>query len=166
MKLISYKTIIRAHWLWTSSLLPNGIEKLPLMVSQWRSNLVQFDSPLHRESSTKCPRRGWLCIAKGVVIWKLQPSWEHRKTAENIGKQQRTSESIYGTAKNIWCHPQNNWGPIIDNLVQFEEDFNTNTEMWNRIGWFSQTRPIPRSPDSDKILVFTEQFMTVAGTTK
>ena len=38
-------------------------------------------------------------------------SWEHRKTS-----------------KIIWYHPDNNWGPIIDNLVQFEEDFNSRTE--------------------------------------
>ena len=75
------KTIKGTHWLWTSNLLQNEIEKLPLMVSQlppvvptW-SNLVQFDfqqkhpdpakdSPLHRGSSTKCAYRGWLCIAQ------------------------------------------------------------------------------------------------------
>ena len=75
-----------AHWLSTSNLLPNEIEKLPLMVSQWSpvlptwSNLVQFDfhqkhpgpakdSPLHRESNTKSPHKGWFCIAEGVVNW-------------------------------------------------------------------------------------------------
>ena len=35
-------------------------------------------------------------------------NWEHRKTS-----------------KIIWHHPKNNWGPIIDDLVQFEEDFNS-----------------------------------------
>ena len=86
---LSYSSIVQqrennikgAHWLWTSNLLRNEIEKLPLMVSQlppvvptW-SNLVQFDfqqkhpdpakdSPLHRGSSTKCAYRGWLCIAQ------------------------------------------------------------------------------------------------------
>ena len=60
-------------------------------------------------------------------------SWEHRKTSITI-----------------WYHPENNWGPIIDNLVQFEEDFNSRTKKlrWSR--WLSQTRPIPRSPDGDK----------------
>ena len=53
--------------------------------------------------------------------------------AENIGKQLSTSENTYGTYKNIWYHPENNWGPIIDNLVQFEEDFNTYTEMSDRV---------------------------------
>ena len=47
--------------------------------------------------------------AQGVVIHKSY------NPAENIGEQLRTSENI------------NNWGPIIDNLVQFEEDFNS----WN-----------------------------------
>ena len=107
------KTIKGTHWLWTSNLLQNEIEKLPLMVSQlppvvptW-SNLVQFDfqqkhpdpakdSPLHRGSSTKCAYRGWLMVMHRTEVWlsikvitqlKIsQNSWEHRKTAENIGK--------------------------------------------------------------------------------
>ena len=29
------------------------------------------------------------------------------------------------TSKIIWYHPENNWGPIIDNLVQLEENFNS-----------------------------------------
>ena len=76
------KTIKGTHWLWTSNLLRNEIEKLPLMVSQlpqvdptW-SNLVQFDiqpkhpdpATLHRGSSTKCAHRGWLCIAQGAIL--------------------------------------------------------------------------------------------------
>ena len=116
------KTIIGAHWLWTSNPLPNGIEKLPLMVSQWPpvlpwSNLVQIDFqrkhpgpakdfPPHREGSTKCAYRGWLRIAQGVTIYQSY------NPAKNIGKQLRISESIYGTSKNIWYHPENNWGPI------------------------------------------------------
>ena len=65
--------------------------------------LVQFDfqqrhpgpakeSPLvyrvNREGSTKCPHRGWLCIAPRVVIHKSYYS------AENIVNQLRTSENI------------------------------------------------------------------------
>ena len=38
----------------------------------------------------------------------------------------------------------------MDNLVQFEEDFNIRTEMWWGGVGLSQTRPIPRSPDGDK----------------
>ena len=38
-------------------------------------------------------------------------NWEHRKTS-----------------KIIWHHPKNNWGPIIDDLVQFEEDFISRTK--------------------------------------
>ena len=62
-------------------------------------------------------------------------SWEHRKTS-----------------KIIWYYPENNWGPIIDDLVQFEEDFNSRTKKWVGSGpvrWLSQTRPISRSPDGD-----------------
>ena len=47
-------------------------------------------------------------------------SWEHRKTP-----------------KIIWYHPENNWGPLIDNLVQFEEDFNSGTKKsvrWGPVG--------------------------------
>ena len=87
----------------------------------------------------------------GKQLRTSENSWEHRKTAENIGKLLRTSQNSWEhrkTSKIIWYHPKNNWGPIIDDLVQFEEDFNSRTEMWS--GWLSQTRPIPRSPDGDK----------------
>ena len=48
------------------------------------------------------------------------------KQSENIGKQLRTWE----TPKIILYHPENNRGPLIDNLVHFEEDFNSPTEKW------------------------------------
>ena len=131
------------------------------MVSKWPwSHLVQIhfqrkqpgpakDYPPHRESSTKCAHRGWLCIAQEVTIYQSY------NPAENIGKQDRISENIYGTSKNIWYHPEKNWGPIIDNLVQCDEDFNTHTEMWYRGGWVDgYLTPIPRSPDGDKKKVF------------
>ena len=91
------------------------------MVSQWPpklpkwSNLVQFDfqqkhpgpakdSPLQRESSTKCAHRiahgGWLRI-DGYPS-KLQPSWKHRKTAKNIGKRLKWEEV---KAKITRIHP-------------------------------------------------------------
>ena len=35
--------------------------------------------------------------------------------------------------KIIWYHPENNWGPLIENLVQFEEDFNSGTKK--SVGW-------------------------------
>ena len=95
----------------------------------------------------KCLHRGWLCIAQGVVMHKSY------NQAENIRKEQRTSENSWlhrRTSKIIWYHPENNWGPIIDSLVQFEEDFNSWTKKWFGGGWLSQTRPIPRSPDGDK----------------
>ena len=104
------KEKLDAYWFGTSNPLPNGIEKLPLMVSQWPpvlpewSNLVQFDfrpkhpvpardSPLRRESSTKC--------AHGVVM-------------HHTGGFQQSDQK----AARWW------WG-------------------------WSQTRPIPRSPDGD-----------------
>ena len=145
---ISWNLVILTWNLQTSSPPPNEIYKLPLMVSQrppklpkW-SNLAQFDfqqkhpgpakdSPLQRESSTKCAHRiahgGWLRI-DGYPS-KLQPSWKHRKTAEYIGKH----------LWNIWYHPENNWGSIIDNLVQFEKDFNTYTEMLDMVVISDQT---------------------------
>ena len=58
----------------------------------------------------KCPHRGWLCIKVTTQL-----IWKYRKTAENIGKHLKSSDNIL----------QNNWGPIIDNLVQLEEDFNS-----------------------------------------
>ena len=97
----------------------------------------------------KCLHRGWLCIAQGVVMHKSY------NQAENIRKQQRTSENSWlhrKTSKIIWYHPENNWGPIIDSLVQFEEDSNSRTKKW--VGWIGldrlfQTTPISRSLDGD-----------------
>ena len=65
--------------------------------------------------------RGWLVIQKSY------------NPAENIGKQLRTSE----ISKTICYHPENNWGPIIDNLVQFQEDFNSRTKklLSGGVGW-------------------------------
>ena len=66
--------------------------------------------------------------AQGVVIHQSY------NPAENIKIQLRTSENIYGTSKNIWYHPENSWGPITDNLVQFDEDFKSLTEKWCPVG--------------------------------
>ena len=74
----------------------------------------------------------------GGYPYKLQSSWKHRKTAENIGKH-----------KVIWYHPENNWRPIIDNLLHFEEGFNSRTEKSRVVVGLSQTRPILGSPDGD-----------------
>ena len=49
-------------------------------------------------------------------------------------------------------------------LVQFEQDFNTHTEKWyrdERIGWLSQTRLIPRSPDGDKKCIYYIAFQPI-----
>ena len=62
----------------------------------------------------KCLQRGWSSIKLPTQLKTSENSWEHRRTSEII-----------------WYHPENNWGPIIDNLVQFEEDFNSQTEKWS-----------------------------------
>ena len=59
--------------------------------------------------------------AQGVVIHK---NYNPERTSENSWERRKTS-------KIIWHHPKNNWGPIIDDLVLFEEDFNSWTEMWS-----------------------------------
>ena len=60
---------------------------------------------------------------------KLQPSWKHQITAQNIGKH----------LKIIWYESENNWGPII---VQFEEDFNSRTKkLRSGVGWGGYLRP-------------------------
>ena len=78
------------------------------------------------------------------------------KTSDNIWKHLKTSENIFRTSENIYHHIENKWEPIIVTfkpIVHFEEDFNTRTEMLDRVGggWvdgcLSQTRPIPRSTD-------------------
>ena len=45
-----------------------------------------------------------------------------------------------------------------NNLVQFEEDFNSRTKKLRsgRVGLLSQTRSIPRSPDGDNKEIVTE----------
>ena len=62
----------------------------------------------------KCLHRGWLSIKVTTQLKTSEDSWEHWKTS-----------------KIIWYHPENNWGPVIDTLVQFEEDFNSRTEKWS-----------------------------------
>ena len=61
---------------------------------------------------------------------------EHREPGQDqaqLGHRQGGCQGLehLKTSKNIWYHPENNWGPIIDNLVQFEEDFNSQTEKWS-----------------------------------
>ena len=86
-----------------------------------------------------------------MFLWLLPRNCQPvRKIAENIGKQLRTSQNSWEhrkTSKIIWYHPKNNWGLIIDDLVQFEEDLNSRTEVWK--GWggdrLCQTRPDPET---------------------
>ena len=74
----------------------------------------------------KCPHRGWLSIKVTTQLKTSEDSWEHWKTS-----------------KIIWYHPENNWGPTIDNLVQLEEDFNsrkTSSEnSWKTVGKHRKT---------------------------
>ena len=68
--------------------------------------------------------------AQGVVI--------HCTGSDSIRvtTQLKTSENCWEhrkTPKIIWYHPENNWGPLKDNLVQFEEDFNSGTKK--SVGW-------------------------------
>ena len=85
------------------------------------------------------------------ICWKFQQRIIHLglKTSENSWEHWKTS-------KIIWYHPENNWGPIIDNLVQFEEDFNSRTKMLQGLDRLWQTSPIPRSPDGDKNNPFSD----------
>ena len=78
-------------------------------------------------SFEKCPHRGWLSIKFTTQLKTSENSREHRKTS-----------------KIIWYHPENNWGPIIDNLVQFEEDFNSRTKKLRSGGvdWIGYLRPV------------------------
>ena len=71
----------------------------------------------------KCPHRGWLSIKVTTQLKTSENSWEHWKT------------SI------IWYHPESNWGPVIDTLVQFEEDFNSRTEKWSGPVQWGYLRP-------------------------
>ena len=61
----------------------------------------------------------------------LEHIWECH---QNICNQLRASWEHLKTSKNIWHHPENNWEPIIDSLVLFEQDFNTRTQMLYRRG--------------------------------
>ena len=82
-------------------------------ISGTSENISGTSENIWHHPEKRCPHRGWLCIKVAAQLKTLENSWEHRKTS-----------------KIIWYHPMNNWGPIIDNLVQFEEDFNIRTEMW------------------------------------
>ena len=78
----------------------------------YRISVINWGHP-----EKKCLHRGWSSIKLPTQLKTSENSWEHRRTSEII-----------------WYHPENNWGPIIDNLVQFEEDFNSRTKKWV-VGW-------------------------------
>ena len=68
----------------------------------YRISVINWGHP-----EKKCPHRGWLSIKVTTQLKTSKNSWEH-----------------WQTSKIIWYHFENNWGLLIDNLVQFEEDFN------------------------------------------
>ena len=96
--------------LWRSENILNTSENL------CRISVIKWGHP-----EKKCPQRGWLSIKVTTQLKTSENSWEH-----------------WQTSKIIWYHPENNWGPIIDNLVQLEEDFNsrkTSSEnSWKTVG--------------------------------
>ena len=129
---IDYLEKIQKH-LWSSKNICEHLSTSEHILITYE-NLYRI-SVINWGSFEKCLHRGWLSIKFTTQLKTSENSREHRKTS-----------------KIIWYHPENNWGPIIDNLVQFEEDFNIRTEMlrWSGGDRLSQTRPIPRSPDGDK----------------
>ena len=72
-------------------------------------NLVRSPDPLADESDFSKVRWGPCLVT--IRLKTSENSWEHWKTS-----------------KIIWNHPENNWQPIIDNWVEFEEDFNSRTK--------------------------------------
>ena len=115
----------------TASSTPNFQQKHP-----------ETDIPHYIEGAPQNVRTGvGYASHRGVVINK------NYNPAKNITKQLRTSENSWEhrkTPKIIWYHPENNWGPLIDNLVQFEEDFNSGTKMsvgWSPVG-IGYVRPV------------------------
>ena len=75
----------------------------------YRISVINWGHP-----EKKYPHRGWSSIKLLTQLKTSEKSWEHGRTS-----------------KIIWYHPENKWGPIIDNLVHFEEDFNSKTEKWS-----------------------------------
>ena len=103
----------------------------------------------------KGPHRGWLSIKVTIQLKTSKNSWEHWKTS-----------------KIIWYHPENNWGPIIDSLVQLEEDFNSrkksseNSRKTSENSWEHRKTPKiiwyhPKNnwgPIIDNLVQFEEDF--------
>ena len=75
---------------------------------------------------------------------------KHRKTAENIGKHLKSSNIILRTTEDP------------SQIIQFSlkristvRPKSCGGVCWGGVGWLSQTRPIPRSPDSDNKVVLS-----------
>ena len=111
---IDYLEKIQKH-LWSSENICEHLRTSEHILITYE-NLYRI-SVINWGSFEKCPHRGWLSIKFTTQLKTSENSWEHRKTP-----------------KIIWYHPENNWGPLIDNLVQFEEDFNSRTEKSRSCG--------------------------------
>ena len=119
---IDYLEKIQKH-LWSSKNICEHLSTSEHILITYE-NLYRI-SVINWGSFEKCLHRGWLSIKFTTQLKTSENSREHRKTS-----------------KIIWYHPENNWGPIIDNLVQFEEDFNSQTKMWVRSGGDGYLRPV------------------------
>ena len=88
----------------------------------YRISMINWGHP-----EKKCRHRGWLSMKVPTQLKTSENGWEYRKTP-----------------KIIWYHPENNWGPLTDNLVHFEEDFNSRTEKlrWGGVVRSSYLRPV------------------------
>ena len=102
---IDYLEKIQKH-LWSSKNICEHLSTSEHILITYE-NLYRI-SVINWGSFEKCLHRGWLSIKFTTQL----------KTSENSREHQKTS-------KIIWYHPENNWGPIIDNLDQLEEDFNS-----------------------------------------
>ena len=121
---IEYLEKIQKH-LWSSENICEHLRTSEHILITYE-NLYRI-SVINWGSFEKCLHRGWLSIKFTTQLKTSENSREHRKTS-----------------KIIWYHPENNWGPIIDNLVQFEEDFNSRTKKLRSGGvdWIGYLRPV------------------------
>ena len=132
---IDYLEKIQKH-LWSSKNICEHLSTSEHILITYE-NLYRI-SVINWGSFEKCLHRGWLSIKFTTQL----------KTSEN-------SREHWKTSKIIWYHPENNWGPIIDNLVQFEEDFNSRTKK--SVGWSGPVRSGYLRPDQflDHLTVIT-----------
>ena len=167
-KVLSYSSIVPRrennikgiHWLWTSkwnscySWFPNSLQ-YSLRGRIWSdliSNWSILILPHFIEGAPQNVRTG------GGYALHRERFYKSYNPAENIGHSWEHRK----TPKIIWYHPENNWGPTIDNLVQLEEDFNsrkTSSEnSWKTVGkhWKTAENIGKHLKSSDIILRTTE----------